>query len=95
MALSKKDVEHVSALARLGLSEEEKDLFARQLSQILDHADTIKKLPTEGIPPTSHSIPMKNVFREDKVVPYKDVEAIMENAPEKEGHMFKVPRILE
>lgn len=95
MALSKKDVEHVSALARLGLSDEEKDLFTHQLSQILDFADAIKKLPTEGVPPTSHSIPMENVFREDKVVPYKDVEAIMENAPDEEAHMFKVPKILE
>ena len=95
MALSKKDVEYVSALARLGLSEEEKDLFARQLSQILDYADTIKKLPTEGVPPTSHSIPMKNIFREDKVIPCDDVESIMKNAPDEENHMFKVPRILE
>ncbi len=95
MSLSKKDVEHVASLARLGLSEEEKDLFAKQLSQILDYADTIKKLPTEGVAPTSHSIPMKNVFREDKAVPFKDVESIIKNAPSEEAHMFKVPRILE
>jgi len=95
MALSKKDVEHVAALARLGLSDEEKDLFTHQLSRILDFAETIKKLPTEGVPPTSHSIPMKNVFREDKVIPYADVGSILANAPDVEAHMFKVPKILE
>ena len=95
MALSRSDVEHVAALARLGLSEEEKELFVSQLSRILDYAETINKLPTEGIPPTSHSIPMKNVFREDKVSPFKDVESIIENAPDEESHMFKVPRIME
>jgi aspartyl-tRNA(Asn)/glutamyl-tRNA(Gln) amidotransferase subunit C len=95
MALSKKDVEHVAALARLGLSEEEKELFTKQLSSILDYAETINKLPTEGVPPTSHSIPMKNVFREDVVLLFKDVELIIGNAPDEESHMFKVPRILE
>jgi len=95
MALSKKDVEHVAALARLGLSDEEKDLFTHQLSRILDFADIIKKLPTEGVPPTSHSIPMKNVFREDKVIPCDDIGSILANAPDVEAHMFKVPRILE
>ncbi len=95
MALSKKDVEHVAVLARLGLSEEEKKLFTQQLSNILGFAETINKLPTEGIPPTSHSIPLKNVFREDKVIPCKDIESIVANAPEEESHMFRVPRILE
>jgi aspartyl-tRNA(Asn)/glutamyl-tRNA(Gln) amidotransferase subunit C len=95
MTLSKKDVEHVAILARLGLSEEEKEVFTKQLGNILAYAETINKLKTEGVPPTSHSMPMKNVFREDKVIPCKDVEAIIDNAPDKENHMFKVPRILE
>jgi len=95
MTLSKKDVEHVASLARLGLSEAEKEGFAKQLSEILAFADTIKKLPTEGVLPTSHSIPMKNVFRDDKVKPCEDVESIIANAPEEENHMFRVPKILE
>jgi len=95
MALSKKDVENVAKLARLGLSEEEKALFTKQLSQILDYADTINKLPTEGVAPTSHALPMKNVFRNDKVVPCVDAKHIMENAPEQIDNMFRVPKILE
>lgn len=88
------DVEHVARLARLGLSEEEKKLFAKQLSAILDYAEILKKLDTKDVPPTSHAIPMKNVFREDKVAACENVEDILANAPEEEGHMFKVPRII-
>jgi aspartyl-tRNA(Asn)/glutamyl-tRNA(Gln) amidotransferase subunit C len=95
MAVSKKDVEHVAKLARLGLSEEEKELFTKQLSEILDFAKNLQKLDTKNIPPTSHAIPMKNVLREDKVIPCKNVNDIMANAPEKENNMFKVPRIVE
>ena len=95
MSISKKDVEHVAKLARLGLSEEEKKLFTEQLSTILDFADNLKKLDTKDVPPTSHAIPMKNVLREDKVAPCKNVDDILANAPEEEEHMFKVPRILE
>ena len=95
MELLKKDVEHVAKLARLGLSEEEKELFAKQLSKILDYADTINNLKTEKVSPTSHAIPMKNVFREDEVHPCRDIDKILQNAPEEENRMFKVPRILE
>ena len=95
MAVTRKDVEHVAKLARLGLSEEEKDLFTRQLSAILEYADNLKKLDTKDIPPTSHAIPMKNVLREDKVIPCQNTQDIMANAPEEEDGMFKVPRIIE
>ncbi|MBI5700008.1 Asp-tRNA(Asn)/Glu-tRNA(Gln) amidotransferase subunit GatC [Candidatus Saganbacteria bacterium] len=89
------DVEAVAKLARLGLSPEEKKLFGEQLSRILDHADTLKKLNTDKVEPTSHAIPMKNVLREDKVIPCANVDDILLNAPQAEEHMFKVPRIVE
>ncbi|MEE8637921.1 MAG: Asp-tRNA(Asn)/Glu-tRNA(Gln) amidotransferase subunit GatC [Candidatus Margulisiibacteriota bacterium] len=89
------DVEHVAKLARLGLSEEEKKLFAEQLSAILEYADILKKLDTKDIPPTSHAISMKNVLREDKVIPCENAGDILANAPEEKEHMFRVPRILE
>jgi aspartyl-tRNA(Asn)/glutamyl-tRNA(Gln) amidotransferase subunit C len=89
------DVEHVARLARLGLSEEEKKLFTKQLSAILEYANNLQKLDTKDVPPASHAIPMKNVFREDKVVPCENVDDILANAPEEEEHMFRVPRILE
>jgi len=89
------NVEPVAKLARLGLSEEEKTLFAEQLSAILDFADNLKKLDTENTLPTSHAIPIKNIFREDKTIPCENVDDIMANAPEAENHLFKVPRIIE
>ncbi len=95
MKVDKKTVEHVAKLARLGLSDEEKDLFAGQLSKIIEYAETINKLDTKDVPPTSHAIPMKNVMREDKVHIFVHANSILNNAPEKESNMFKVPRILE
>ncbi|MFA4905128.1 MAG: Asp-tRNA(Asn)/Glu-tRNA(Gln) amidotransferase subunit GatC [Candidatus Margulisiibacteriota bacterium] len=89
------DVEAVAKLARLGLTPEEKKLFSEQLSRILEHADTLKKLDTDKVEPTSHAIPMKNVLREDKAIPCVNVDDIMLNAPQAEEHMFKVPRIVE
>ena len=95
MNVTKKEVEHVAKLARLGLTEEEKELFTKQLSDILALADSLKKVNTDNIEPTSHAIPMKNVLREDKAIPFKDVDAILANAPDEEDHMFRVPRIME
>lgn len=89
------DVDHVAKLARLGLSEEEKKLFAQQLSAILEYADNLQKLDTKDVPPTSHAIPMKNILREDKVIPCENADDILANAPEEEEHMFRVPKILE
>lgn len=94
MAISNKEVEHVAHLARLYLSGEEKELFTRQLSQILDHAGKIAQLDTSDVEPTSHVIPVKNVMREDKVKkPLSQKEALL-NAPEKEDGGFAVPRIV-
>jgi len=95
MGITKKEVEHVARLARLGLNENEKELMAKQLSTILDYADILKKLDTKDVPPTSHAIPMKNIFREDKTKPCLEVEEILNNAPDQEEHMFKVPKIIE
>jgi len=95
MKVTIKDVEHVAKLARLGLTEEGKKRFTEQLSGILEYAETINKLDTKSTIPTSHAIPMKNVFRTDKTVPCEAPDEIIANAPEKENNMFSVPRIME
>ena len=89
------DVEKVAKLARLGLTEDEKKLFGKQLNDILSYAENLKQLNTDNVPPTSHAIPMKNVLREDKAVPCTNTEDILTNAPEQDENMFKVPRIME
>jgi aspartyl-tRNA(Asn)/glutamyl-tRNA(Gln) amidotransferase subunit C len=95
MKVTVKDVEHVAKLARLGLTEEEKKRFTEQLSGILEYAETINKLDTKNVAPTSHAIPMKNVFREDKSIPCENTKEILANAPKEENNMFSVPRIME
>jgi aspartyl-tRNA(Asn)/glutamyl-tRNA(Gln) amidotransferase subunit C len=92
--IDKSDVEHVAWLARLELSEEEKEKFTRQLGQVLEHAEKIKSLDTEEVEPTSHVVPLKNIMREDRVEPCLSQEEALSNVPLREEGYFKVPRII-
>jgi aspartyl-tRNA(Asn)/glutamyl-tRNA(Gln) amidotransferase subunit C len=93
--IGKKDVEYVAWLARLDLSEEEKERFTRQLDNVLEHAQKIKSLDTSKVEPTSHVLPLKNVMREDKVESSLSQEEALSNAPVKENGYFLVPRIIQ
>ncbi len=95
MAFAADQVRYVAALARLKLTDEEVARFAAQLDQILAYVDTLRQLNTKQVPPTSHAVPMANVFRADQVTPSLPVEAALANAPQREGPFFKVPRVLE
>jgi len=94
MAISTSDVEHVALLSRLALSESEKEKFARELSKIFAHVEQLSELNVEGIEPTAHPLPMKNVFRADVVGASLSNEAVLANAPESEDGCFKVPQIV-
>jgi aspartyl-tRNA(Asn)/glutamyl-tRNA(Gln) amidotransferase subunit C len=89
------DVEHVARLARLGLNEAEKKTYGEQLSRILGHAELLQKLNTDNVEPTTHSLSLKNVLREDRAIPFEDTDAIIACAPREESNMFSVPRIVE
>ncbi len=91
----KMDIEKVARLARLELSEEEKETFANQLEQILTYMEQLNRLDTTGVEPTSHAIPIHNVFREDEVKPSFPQEEVLGIAPDDEDGHFKVPRIIE
>ena len=95
MSIKKDDVRYVAKLARLRLSDKEVDYFATQLSRIIDYIDQLKEIDTSLVEPTSHVLPIQNVFREDKVKPSLKEEAVLKNSPECEGGLFKVPRIIE
>ena len=95
MEISKQEVEKVAKLARLEITEAEKTAFAKQLSQILTHVETLKLYDTQGIEPTATVLGQVNVFREDVVLPSLSVEKALANAPEREADGFAVPRILE
>ncbi len=92
--ISKQDIESVALNARLELDEDEKELYAKQLNDILNHAQDLEKINTEDVPPTVHILPIKNVFREDVVGEHLPNEKAIANAPEAEGNFFKVPKIL-
>jgi aspartyl-tRNA(Asn)/glutamyl-tRNA(Gln) amidotransferase subunit C len=91
----KMDIEKVARLARLELSEEEKKTFTNQLEQILTHMEQLNQLDTTGVEPTSHAIPVYNVFREDEVKTSFPQEEVLAIAPDEEDGHFKVPRIIE
>jgi aspartyl-tRNA(Asn)/glutamyl-tRNA(Gln) amidotransferase subunit C len=94
MSISREQVEHVAKLAALDLTEDEKELFGRQLSQVLEHAEVIKSVPTEGVPPTSHSFPLTNVLRQDAPRASLSQEEALANAPATEEGFFVVPKII-
>lgn len=91
--ITTKDVEHVAKLARLELTAEEKDLFAKQLSKIIDAFDELSSVNTEGVEPLSHALPIPNAFREDEVVTPPGHESLLKNAPDRQDVFFKVPKI--
>ena len=95
MAIEIKDVEYTAKLARIDLSAEEKELFAQQLDRILEYINKLNEVDTSGVEPTTHVLPLKNVYREDKVQDSLPIDKALQNAPEKEGAFFKVPQVIE
>jgi len=95
MEISKQEVEKVAKLARLEITPAEKEIFAKQLSQILTHVDQLNRYDTIDVEPASTLRGMANVFRTDEVRPSLPVDKALANAPERETDGFCVPKILE
>ena len=93
--ISREDVERVARLARLALGEAELDRMREQLNAILGYIDKLRELDITNVEPTSHAVPLVNVTREDDVVPSLPPEAMLANAPDRVGELFRVPRIIE
>ncbi|MFN3533912.1 MAG: aspartate--tRNA ligase [Desulfatiglandales bacterium] len=98
-AVDKESVLHVARLSRLLIEDSEVESYVKELGSIIGYMRMLNQLPTEGVPLTSHVIPMVNVFREDIPREMEEKElvsrAVIQNAPEVEGDFFKVPKILE
>ncbi len=92
--ITKKDVEHVAYLGRLELTGEEKEIYTRQLNDILEHFQSLQQLDTGKVQPTAHVLPLKNVFREDWVGQHMSGEEVLANCPDREEDYFKVPKIV-
>ncbi len=95
MKITEKDIEYVAKLARLYVSDEQKAKLTKDMSAIIEFADTLSKIDTEGVEPAAHAIPVQNVFREDTVQDSYNRDEILKNAPEKEAGCFSVPKIVE
>jgi aspartyl-tRNA(Asn)/glutamyl-tRNA(Gln) amidotransferase subunit C len=89
------DVDHVARLARLGLTDEERERFRAQLGLILEHAERVGEVAAEDVEPTGQPVAQANVFREDDPEPCLSREEALAGAPEVEDDRFKVPRIVE
>ena len=89
------DIEHVARLARLALSDDEKDSLRMQLGAILEHAAKVGEVATADVPPTAYAIPRSIVLRSDEITRSLPVEEVLANAPVREDDRFKVPRIVE
>ncbi|HWT76648.1 MAG TPA: Asp-tRNA(Asn)/Glu-tRNA(Gln) amidotransferase subunit GatC [Mobilitalea sp.] len=95
MKITEETVKYVAALAKLSVSEEEKQKIAVDLDRILDYIETMNGLDTEGIEPMSHVLPVKNVFREDVVTNTDNREQLLKNAPKQKDGCFAVPKTVE
>jgi len=95
MRLTPEEVEHVALLARLRLTDEERERFTTQLNSILDYFEELKQIDTSGVPPMSHAVPMSNVLRADEPAPSLSPEETLRNAPDQARDCFQVPRVIE
>lgn len=95
MKLSRDQVERVALLARLRLTNTETAQLAEQLGAILEYMEQLNQLDTKDIEPFSHASNAINALREDRVVNQPDADALLANAPERDGTFFKVPKIIE
>ena len=94
MKVSKEEILHIANLAQLTLEENEVENYMLNLQDILNFANIVNNAPVEGLDVTIGANEEKNVFREDKVKKFDNIEGLLQNAPEQDRHMFKIPKVL-
>ena len=93
--ISDETIEYVGILAKLALSQEEKESAGKDMGRMLDYIDKLNELDTSDVEPMTHIFPMNNVFREDVVTNGDDRSGMLKNAPQQKDGAFKVPRTVE
>ncbi len=93
--IDRETVKHVAKLARLGMTEEEIDIFGNQLSVILENIAILQEVDVSGVSPTAHASRLSNIMRADVPQPSYSPEVLLANAPEQEDNCLKVPAVLE
>jgi aspartyl-tRNA(Asn)/glutamyl-tRNA(Gln) amidotransferase subunit C len=95
MKLSREEVLHIAALAKVGVTDADVEKFREQLSNILENFTALQKLDTIGVDPTAQSIALQNVIKNDDVITSMSKEDVLANAPQREGDFFKIKIVLE
>ena len=95
MKLSREEVLHIARLARIALTEEEINRLSEQLSNLLEHFETLQQVDTAGVIPTAQSVALQSVMRDDEVAPSFPAGDVLANAPKREGDCFRVRAVLE
>ena len=95
MAITKQEVEKIAQLARINMSESERDEFAQQLSDILDYVEKLSELATDDVEPLASALDLHNVFREDTPGESLARRDALSNAPDHTDEFFKVPKVIE
>jgi len=95
LPLSRDQVQHIARLARVAISEEEADQFSEQLSAILEYFERLQAVNTDDVPPTAHTLPLHNVFRDDEPEPSLTPDEVLVNAPLRENDLLRVRAVLE
>ena len=94
MKISKEEILHIANLAHLNIGEDEIEKYAMNLQDILNFANIVNNAPVEGLDITIGANEAKNRFRKDEVKVFDNIEGLLQNAPEQNRHMFKIPKVL-
>lgn len=94
MQVSKEELRHIVKLANLNLKENEEDKYLINLQDILNFANIVNNAPVDELDITIGANEAKNVFRKDEIEVFEDNSALLQNAPEQENNMFKIPKVL-
>ena len=95
MEVSREEILHIAKLAHLNIKEEEIDKYLLNLQDILNYANIVNKAPVEDLEETSRANDTYNVFRKDEIHVFEDNESLLQNAPEQERNMFKIPKVIQ
>ena len=95
MALTREEVQHIAALCRIGMTDEDLDVMPEQLSHVLEMFQTLQEMDTDNVPPTGHSVSVGTVMRADESSDSFSSENVLANAPQRDGDLFRVKVVLE
>ena len=95
MRMSREEVQRIALLARLELTPAEEAELVEHFDKMLTYVEKLNRLNTDGVEPTAHAVAVPGPFREDRVTNQADPDALLQNAPTREGDFFKVPKIIE